>query len=453
MTHKEAIIVVGAGWAGLTAAFTVAKAGHRVILLEAAPQAGGRARGIAFGEDIVDNGQHLFIGAYQETLNLLKDLHIREASVFKRTPLELFSLNLKEPLKPFHLKLSQLPFPVQFLGGFLSAKGLSFSEKLKAIQFARAITQPHFGTQKDISVQQLFINFEQPQSLITKLWEPIALAALSTPIEIASAEVFIKVLTETFAQNNKNSNWLFPKTNLSDVIPAPILDYLQKKHSPVLYHQRVNGLIIEKQQCKGVFTETREYRGKAVILATPPHVSAQLLKSDPTSEKLCHSTILNLQKFQYQPITTVYLRYPKAVFLEFNREMVGLINSTGHWLFHRHSVGQSDLYSVVITGLGPHSNLNHQALIKQLHHEIAQLIPSLNHPLIDSRVICEKRAAFSCEIGSNAYRPLNYTPLENLWLCGDYTRTHYPATLEGAIQSGRKAAQLILLNKAILVKQ
>src|SRR5262249_45830271 len=151
----------------------------------------------------------------------------------------------------------------------------------------------------------------------------------------------------------------------------------------------------------------------------------------------------NLQKFRYQPITTVYLRYPTPIRLK--TPMIGIIHGIGHWIFDRFVAGQPDILSIVMTGFGPHSDLNHTTLVEKVASEISRLFPRLPAHL-DYRVICEKRAAFSCDVGINDYRPLNTSPLSNLFLAGDYTQTGYPATLEGAIQSGVKAAQCIILS-------
>lgn len=431
------MIIVGAGWAGLAAALALARKGRKVILLEAAPQAGGRARGIPFGNDTVDNGQHLLIGAYTQTLQLLKWLNIPEEQMFVRKPLEWHILNVADPKQLISLKIPKN------LIDFLKIKGLSLKERWSMIRFFRAIYNKDFEIVHDISVLALLVSFKQPISLIEKLWGPLALAVLSTPIRQASAQVFFQVMREVFTQPNsrfgtntsERSDFLFPKTDLSTLLPTPILKYLTEQGSSIFYHQRVRELMIEDGICKGVRTATREFYSNHVILATPPHVAAELL-----------NTQTNLSKFHYQPIMTIYLRYANAVNLK--KTMIGFINATLHWMFDRSFARQPDVLSVVITGNGPHSKLTHVELIKQILADIKTTCPELATP-IDYRVVIEKRAAFSCDVGINHYKPGITTPYSNLWLAGDYTEPCYPATLEGAVRSGIKAAQLILSKDAI----
>ncbi len=435
---EKPIIVVGAGWAGLACALTLVHHKKKVIVLEAAPQIGGRARGVSFGDTVVDNGQHILIGAYHQTLSILRWLKIPEHTVFERHPFHFSIRNLVNMRDTFQLKLPKVFRSIQLPLGFLTAKGLSAKQQLELHYFWKTMKSQKFSLDKDISVHDLLCNLNQSEALRKKFWEPLSLAALSTPSTIASAKIFLNVLKATFTRSPENSNFLFPKVNLSELLPNAILKYLKQNNASVFCNQRVRELLIDNNECHGIRTTKEELLAQAVVLATPPSAAQKLL---PQSETLLGPLTTKLVQFSHQPITTVYLRYSSDVSAIAN--LTGVVNATSQWVFNRRSCQQNNILSVIITGAGDHRLLSNDLLAEQIATELQQLYPKLPAP-IEHRVICEKRAAFSCTVDIHQLRPNNQTDLPHLWLAGDYTQTPYPATLEGAIYSGIQAALGIL---------
>ena len=448
-TSKEPIVIVGAGWAGLSAAVFLTKAGFRVNLLEAAPQAGGRARAVSFAEEKVDNGQHLLMGAYRKTLMLLEILSVPEEDVLHRMPFDYYCIDRLNVEQPIRLKLKFTGNSLKKLMAFFSMKGFSFHERLKiGCVLYTVLKQDFLKPWPDQSVYDFLVEQKQPLSLIKKLWEPLVLAALTTPIMDASATLFIRVLKETFRGSLENTHWLIPKTDLSTLIPNAAIGYLKSTKSDIFYHHRAVGLVIEAGECRGVVTAEKTFETKNVILATPPDVTAALLKTVSVFEEKTERLIQQLAQFEYQSITTIYLHYDKPVALPY--PMMGLIHATAHWLFDRKMTEQPNMLSVVISGDGPHRLLAPKTLVDTVLSEIVPLFPSLASP-IDCRVIVEKKAAFKASVGISAIRPSASSFIPGLWLAGDYTETHYPATLEGAVKSGLKAAQAILMSQFLIV--
>ena len=419
--EKENVLVVGAGWAGLSAAVSLSAAGFKVTVLEAAPKAGGRARKISCLNENLDNGQHLLMGAYQKTLTLLKKLNILESHLFHRMPFNYYGIDRQNPQKK-----------IQFNRSFFKMKGFSWQEYLQIARFLGIISRYRVERKIiDESVYDFLIKNNQSLSLIKKLWEPLALAALSTPIENASIVLFLNALKTVF-EKKRNSDWLIPKGDLSEILPNPAIDYLNKHQGAILTHQRVLKLMLEEGRCVGVVTPTKTFRAKNIVLATPPSVTHDLLKA------INHP----FPTFEYQPITTVYLQYKVPVSLPY--PMISLINAKAQWLFDRSLTGQPNILSIVMSGDGPHRRLRADTLVEELLQEVKGIFPRLSSP-VDSRVICEKKGAFQADIGIREKRPGVETRIPGLWLAGDYTNTPYPATLEGAVYSGIKVFEAISL--------
>ncbi len=173
-----------------------------------------------------------------------------------------------------------------------------------------------------------------------------------------------------------------------------------------------------------------------VICALPPHQVKAFLIGIPALAELAET----IDRFAYQPIYSVYLRYPEAVRLA--APMLGFDSPLLQWAFDRGALcGQAGLLGAVISAEGLHEEHSHDELALLVHQELQQQLGLLPSPRW-FRVIAEKRATFACVPGLQ--RPENRTPLRNFFIAGDYTASDYPATLESAVRSGIGAARLIL---------
>ncbi|HED19408.1 MAG TPA: FAD-dependent oxidoreductase [Gammaproteobacteria bacterium] len=429
------VVIVGGGWAGLATAVELCAHQVPVILLESARQLGGRARSIRSGDMIVDNGQHLVIGAYRSLLSLMEQVGIDLQQVFLRLPL---TLRLFQGNKPsLYLKAPCLPAPWHLLGAIVFATGLSPGDRLKALRFGRKLSTLRITSNGDISVQALLHSETQSPAIISRLWEPLCIATLNTPVAEASARIFVRVLKETFLGLRKHSDLLIPKKELSDLLPRPCAEYLELNKARVEMGQRVTDLSINDSGVQAVSVRRRTINASHVVLATPHVISRRLM----SRHKLLQEVSANLAGLGNEPITTLYLQYtPKT---RLSGPVLGFEGGLSQWVFDRRVCNQPGLMAIVISARGNHENMPDDELTDRVAAELAVSFPDWPAHT-RSLLIREKRATFCSRAGVDRIRPANSTPVPGLWLAGDYTATGLPATLESAVRSGVKSAQAIL---------
>ncbi|MEQ1519389.1 MAG: NAD(P)-binding protein, partial [Usitatibacteraceae bacterium] len=223
------IAVVGGGYAGLASAVTLAEAGVSCTVFETGKTLGGRARRVDYRCENIDNGQHILVGAYTETLRLISLVGVAD-SALRRLRLRLsvppkFLLNV--PHSAF------LPGPLALAWALLSAKGLSFADKLAAIRMLRALKRCSFRVNPTESVADLLANHSQPQNLIDYLWHPLTISALNTPLADASAQIFANVLRDSFASDRAASDLLLPRVDLTALFPDPAAEWVSRRGGEV----------------------------------------------------------------------------------------------------------------------------------------------------------------------------------------------------------------------------
>ena len=449
MPDNRHVAIIGGGCAGLSAAVTLLESGCAVTIFEASAQLGGRARTVVVKNNNppqkLDNGQHILLGAYRETLAMLHSIGVDEKAAFLRVPLQI-SMQSDHAKSEFSLKsVDYLPAPLNLLLGLLTCKGLSFAERAAAIKLMLQLKCSHYKIAEDSALAQFLIDRKQSPKLIQMLWEPLCLAALNTPIAKASTRVFLNLLRDTFTGHKTNSDFLLPRLDLSQIIAQPASRYIQEKGGVIKLNQRIRGLTVTNntsgKESFNLVSSKESYHFSQVILAVSPANVDLFLATQPTLKRAYALT----QNYTYQPIYTIYLQY--AAETKLPEVMTGMTKTPGQadiisqWVFDRGQLcGQDGLLAVIVSAEGQHQNLTQEALALQVTQELAQAFPSLTKPLWH-KVIAEKRATFSCV--PNCDRPSNQTAQSHLYLAGDYTYADYPATIEGAVRSGIACANLI----------
>lgn len=420
--------IIGGGYAGMAAAVALAQRGIPVTLFESARQLGGRARGVVHQDTQLDNGQHLLLGCYRQTLRLIEQVGGNLEQDFLRLPLQL------DLHGEFSLRAPRLPAPLHLLAALLSAQGISFGERMKAARFMFALRRSDFHLPRDMTVAELLTQHGQDAELAQKLWEPLCIAALNTPIRKASAQVLLNVLRDALNQSRADSDMLLPRVDFTALFPQRAANYVEQRGGKVLISCGVEA-ISPKDDGIELATAQGTERFSHVICAAPPTVTAKLLR--PIS--LLENTVTQIDSLEHQPIYTVYLRYPAHVRLP--HPMLGLHRRFSQWLFDKGQIaGQHGLLAAVISAEGIHQELPQEQLAQRVIMELREEFGIAESPEW-FKVIAEKRATFCC--APNLQRPSQQTALPGLLLAGDYTAGAYPATLEGAVLSGLRCASLI----------
>jgi squalene-associated FAD-dependent desaturase len=375
------VAVIGGGYAGFAAATELALRAVPVVVFEAARTLGGRARRVEAAGARLDNGLHILIGAYSETLRLI-DL-VREPG----EPTGLVRLPLELSIHPgFRLRTPRLPAPLHLAAGLLACRGLSMADRLRAAGFMAKMRGRDFRLPADTSVAALLAAQRQPEAVRNYLWNPLCVSALNTPPEQASAQVFLNVLRDSFGGPRSDSDLLLAQTDFSTLFPERAARYLRARGGEVrvgvtVDSIRVAGVGFEIDAHAGVFTD--------VIIAVSPHRVGALLAPHPALVGIRQM----VEAFSYQPIYSVYLQYPAGTRLPFR--MGGIEAQYSQWLFDRGQLcGQDGLIGVVISARGAHQDLEQDELASRVKKELAAAL-GIDAPSLWHKVIAEKRATFA----------------------------------------------------------
>ncbi len=414
------VAVLGGGWAGLAAAVRACQLGHQVTLFEMASHLGGRARSLAQPEHgpRLDNGQHILIGAYRQSLALLETLGVDLTQSFQRQPLRL--------RYPGHEGLQLPPGPplLSFARGILAYYAWPLRARLSLLRTSTGWLLRRFECAPKLSVAQLSAGL--PAIVQQELIAPLCVAALNTPADQASAQVFLRVLRDALFSGRGSADLMLPKVPLSALLAEPANVWLSARGVEIHLNTRVQTI----SHCLQGWRVDGQVFDQVILACTSAQAASLCAEIAPAWANTASA-------LRYQPIVTVYLLSPGS---RLPAAMVALQESAeapAQFAFDLGQLGHAPgLFAFVISGAAPWVERGlpetGEATLRQALAEFTWDTPPQVH-----RVLAEKRATFACTPDLQR-PPASIKP--GLWAAGDYIDGPYPATLEGAVRSGLHAA-------------
>ncbi len=305
----------------------------------------------------------------------------------------------------------------------------------------RALQASGFRLPADLPAAPWLAGQGQSSRLIERLWAPICIAALNTPLDTASAQVFCNVLRDSLAGPRDASDLLFNRADLGRLLADAALPYLCRQGGEVHLAQRVTGLCAGDDGYRLIIArsgETAAVPARQVVLACHPARLPALLADLPPMQDIARA----VARYRWQPIVTLWLRFATPIASPFPMRALG--DGQAPWAFERDDIAPG-VVAIVASAEGPHVGW----AAERLRDTWLQGLRAVLGPLPPLRAwtrIVERRATYACEPGM--VRPDQVTPLPGLYLAGDYTAGDYPATLEGAVRSGVQCARHILAARA-----
>jgi squalene-associated FAD-dependent desaturase len=409
--------IVGAGMAGLAAAVRLARAGRPVVLYESSGHAGGRCR--SFHDSVldctIDNGNHLLLSGNRSALSFLNEIGARDSlSGPDKAAFPFFDVASGER---WTVRLNTGPIPWWVFRPSCRPPGTGAADFLSILKLARAAPGATVGAL-----------FGGSGAFFNRFLEPLAIAALNTPLERAAAAPLWQVFRETFARGGAACRPLMARDGLSASFVAPALAFLQTRGVPIRCNTRLKQVATEtKRAVRLEFADEAVELSAAdrVLLALPPAGLTAVLPGIPVP-------------LDSHAIVNIHFKLDRPADALNESPILGVLGGVAEWLFLR-----GDVVSVTVSaadGLVDRAASDIAALVWD---DVAQAL-DLSGEMPLYRVVKERRATFSQTPAAMRLRPATRTVFENLFLAGDWIDTGLPATIESAVRSGHDAAGAVL---------
>lgn len=438
------VIIIGGGLSGLSAAVKLSNLGANVFLYEQSAQLGGRTYSFfdKITGDVVDNGQHLLVGAYHNTIQYLKLVGTDSFLNKQDKP----KLNIFHPERGFaKFEISDLPKPFDLTVAMLKFNALSFRDRQKLLKVGLALRKlNHISEQKLLNktIDEWLISLGQSEEIRRSFWNPIVISVMNELPNRASALLFARSIKKTFLGSKDDAALLTPVIGQTELYVSGAESLLSKNKVKIFYGRMVKHISVVNGRVSGVEVD-RKIKSKYVISAVPYFSLNKILPPDV----LRIHPFDKLRRFKSVPIISINLWFGKEIM---DIDFIGLIDKNLQWVFNKHRImcetnKTGNYVTAVISGAYKFIHLTKNELVDVAVRDLAEVFPEINNTTVKhSLVIKEKRATFSATNEAESFRPTNKTCIDNFFLAGDWTNTGLPATIEGAVQSGFECAKLII---------
>ncbi len=446
MIEAKDVIIIGAGFAGLSAGVALAEKGFRVALLESKPALGGRAYSFADSEsgDFVDNGQHVLMGCYTETLDFLDRIGATKNLVFHHD-LEIEMLDRGGASAM--LRTAHLPGPFHMSTGLLRYRHLTIGQRLRVLIGGvklLAMQRRDRSALEKMTVAQLIDALGQGERAREAFWYPLSIATLNDEPEVSSAALLAEVLKRAFFSKRSDSAFVYSRVGLTDLYCTGAATIIERSGGVVATRSPVESIDIENGSAVRVKLRDGTRLGAAnIICATPSRTLPRLLpislRGDPFFTPIA--------ELESSPIICVHAWFDRDVT---ESAFVGFVGTTTQWLFNKrrifemHGERHPGYLSFVISGARKLIDHSNDELLEIVLNDLRTMIPaSSKAKLLRALVLKEKHATMAPAPVTYRLRPTTVTPIPNLFLAGDWIQTGLPATIESAVISGRAAAAAV----------
>jgi squalene-associated FAD-dependent desaturase len=444
------VVVIGAGLAGLSAAVRLADQGKRVVVVEQAPRMGGRATAFTDREsgERVDNGQHALFGCYYETYAFLRRLGTDHLA----PPAPRLELTMTDGARAFALACPSWPPPWHLVGGLMRWPALSWGDRISTRRVANVI----LGARKrgaaavaatvpsNQTVSEWLLSQGQTRRVVDWLWRPLAVAALNQSPDLAAAQPFVRVLGDLFGPNPTDAAIALPRVPLDELYAAPAAREIESRGGRVLLKSLATIDLDQAGAVTGVRIGGESVAAPVVVSAVPWYAFAGLWPAGAPASLA--DVAANAAATASSPIVTINLWYDRPVMEGQAAPFIGFVGSPLHWAFDKSALfgGDAGHLSIVSSGATDLVTQDNAALAELARRELARLLPAAaSAKVLRAVTVREPRASFSLAPGQPA-RPGARMAVPGLYLAGDWTDTGLPATIEGAVLSGHRAADAVL---------